>query len=182
MIRSPFTAPTSRRAGPLLALAAALLATPVLAAVLMQNVSDEPVAEHSSFAASSAHGRATDQAVALAASDDAVAASDAADTDPELVSHGDGVTLGRPMPNPFTGTMRYTYSIQGPPASVDIAVFDVAGRRVRILAHGTQTTGEYEATWDGLGDDGSYVRYGTYFLRARVGDERHVSRVMYQHE
>ena len=116
---------------------------------------------------------------ALAAPDGAVAESDAADTDPELVSHGDGVALGRPMPNPFTGTMRYAYSIQGLPASVDIAVFDVAGRRVRILAHGTQTTGEYEATWDGLGDDGGHVRYGMYFLRARVGDERHVSRVMY---
>src|SRR5262245_15045800 len=71
MIRSPFTTPTSRRAGPLLALAVALLATPALAAVLMQSMSDESMAEDSavggweSFAVSSAASRITDQAHAL---------------------------------------------------------------------------------------------------------------------
>ena len=96
--------------------------------------------------------------------------------------HGGQITLGRPMPNPFTQTMRFAYSIPGGSAPVDIGVFDVAGRRIRILAHGTQTTGEYEAIWDGLGDDGAQVRHGMYFLRASVGSERRISRVMYLHE
>jgi len=63
-----------------------------------------------------------------------------------------------------------------------VTILDVAGRRIRILAHGTQTTGVYEASWDGLGDDGSRVQYGMYFLRAAVGTERTISRVMYLHE
>ena len=106
----------------------------------------------------------------------------AADTDPALVSHGEGVVLGQPTPNPFTATMGYSYSISGEPAWVDISVFDGDGRRVRILAHGTQAAGDHEATWDGLGDDGAPVQYGMYFLRARVGEERHVSRVLYLQE
>jgi flagellar hook capping protein FlgD len=112
----------------------------------------------------------------------ATAEPTAADADPAAALRDGAVTLGRPMPNPFTAAMRFAYAIPGPSAHVDIGVFDVAGRRIRILAHGTQTTGVYEASWDGLGDDGSRVQYGMYFLRAAVGTERTISRVMYLHE
>ena len=106
----------------------------------------------------------------------------AAATDAETAARSGSVMLGAPMPNPFTGTMRFAYSIPGASAPVDIGIFDVAGRRIRILAHGKQTAGEYEASWDGLGDDGARVRYGVYFLRAAVGESRRISRVVYLHE
>ena len=100
----------------------------------------------------------------------------------EEVSHDAALVLGRPTPNPFSRTMRFAYSIPAGSAAVDIGVFDVAGRRIRALAHGTQTTGQYEAVWDGLGDDGARVRHGVYFLRASVGGNRTVSRVVYLKE
>jgi flagellar hook capping protein FlgD len=112
-----------------------------------------------------------------------VAAEDpSAAIEPESAARNGSVMLGPPVPNPFTGTLRFAYSIPGASAPVDIGVFDVAGRRIRILAHGTQTKGEYEASWDGLGDDGARVRYGVYFLRAAVGETRRISRVVYLHE
>src|SRR5262245_46050561 len=159
MTRSPLAVPPSHRAGPLLGLAVALLALTIFGHFTIRTL--EATADASNAVAT---------------------APGAADTDPALVSHGDGVVLGQPMPNPFTDTMRFAYEISDAPAWVDISVFDEAGRRVRILAHGTQGPGEHEATWDGLADDGAPVPYGTYFMRARVGEERHVSRVMYLHE
>lgn len=90
--------------------------------------------------------------------------------------------LGKVTPNPFSGSMRFAYSIQAPSTHVDIAIFDATGRRMRILAHGTQKAGEYEATWDGTREDGVRVPSGLYLLRAAVGSERRILRVTYMNE
>lgn len=103
----------------------------------------------------------------LAPSADRVAASEDA-----------SIALYRPTPNPFATNMRFAYAIpvRGP---VDIGVFDLAGRRVRSLAQGVQTAGQYQAVWDGFTDDGQRVRQGMYYLRAAVGSDRHVARLVY---
>jgi hypothetical protein len=89
------------------------------------------------------------------------------------------IALDRPTPNPFTSTMRFAYGIPSGSAGVDIGIFDLAGRRVRSLARGSQVAGQYEVRWDGLGDDGLRVKHGVYFLRASVGTANRVSRVVY---
>jgi hypothetical protein len=109
---------------------------------------------------------------------DPVAAPNAA-VDPAAETNGDAIPLGRPTPNPFLKTMRFAYAIASGPAPVDIGVFDLAGRRIRTLAHGNQSTGRYEVRWDGLGDEGGQVKYGVYFLRAQVGTNARVSRIVY---
>jgi hypothetical protein len=43
------------------------------------------------------------------------------------------LALYRPAPNPFTGMTRIAYSLDGAGASVDIGVYDIAGRAVRKL-------------------------------------------------
>jgi hypothetical protein len=94
-------------------------------------------------------------------------------------SDASSIALERPAPNPFTGTTRYAYAISGASSMVEIGIFDIAGRRIRSLAHGTQSAGQYEVRWDGYGDDGSRVRYGVYFLRASIGTRSRVSRLVY---
>ena len=89
------------------------------------------------------------------------------------------IALDRPTPNPFTSTMRFAYVIPSGSAGVDVGIFDLAGRRVRSLARGSQVAGQYEVRWDGLGDDGQRVNHGVYFLRASVGTASRVSRVVY---
>jgi hypothetical protein len=111
-----------------------------------------------------------------------VAGGSAAATDAEAAAPEASIALERPTPNPFTSTMRFAYSIPSGAAAVDIGLFDLAGRRVRSLARGSQVAGQYEVRWDGLGDDGKRVKHGVYFLRAEVGSARRVSRVVYLSE
>jgi flagellar hook assembly protein FlgD len=67
--------------------------------------------------------------------------------------------------------------VNGPATQVEIAVFDVAGRRVRNLVSGVQGPGHYTASWDGRSDRGDRVAQGVYFLIASVGDQKQLVRV-----
>ena len=50
-------------------------------------------------------------------------------------------------------------------ADVEIAAFDVAGRRVATLEHGRHPTGTYQRAWNLDG-----IPNGMYFVRMRAGD------------
>jgi hypothetical protein len=100
----------------------------------------------------------------------------------ETPSPSASIALERPTPNPFRTTMRFGYAIPAGPVPVEIGIFDLAGRRVRSLAKGSQSIGQYEVRWDGLGDNGQRVQHGVYFLRASVGTARRVSRIVYLSE
>jgi hypothetical protein len=81
------------------------------------------------------------------------------------------------QPNPFRASTEVRYSV-GPDGPVDLAVYDVAGRRVRTLYRGTRGSGDYVATWDGRGDDGARVGAGIYFLRADIGGHHAFERLV----
>ena len=87
--------------------------------------------------------------------------------------------LYRPTPNPFERTMRFAYAIPNGIEAVDIGVFDVTGRRVRSLVEERQQVGVYEVQWDGRADGGARVKNGVYFLRASIGTQSRVARVVY---
>lgn len=72
-------------------------------------------------------------------------------------------------PNPCVGSTSIRYALpQG--AAVDLAVFDVAGRRVRTLVRGAvEPVGIRGSVWDGRDDRGHAVASGAYFLRLRAG-------------
>ncbi|MBN2564585.1 MAG: hypothetical protein JXB46_02625 [Candidatus Eisenbacteria bacterium] len=72
-------------------------------------------------------------------------------------------------PNPFSPVTTIGYSMREDGAA-EIAVFSVAGRRVRTLVNGPVPAGDHEAMWDGLDDHGTPVASGVYFYRLRVGD------------
>ena len=89
------------------------------------------------------------------------------------------LALYRPSPNPFERTTHFAYEVSTGTQAVDIGVFDLSGRRVRSLARGTQAAGRYEVAWDGRGDDGAFSRHGVYFLRANIGSDHRVARLVY---
>jgi len=72
------------------------------------------------------------------------------------------VELSAARPNPFTQRAAFTVSLPRD-AEVDLAVHDLAGRRVATLAHGRLGAGRRDFTWDGAG-----VRDGVYFVRLTV--------------
>jgi hypothetical protein len=53
---------------------------------------------------------------------------------------------------------------------VDLAVFDMRGRRIATLASGPLPAGRHEATWRGADDLGRPVATGLYFYRLRTAD------------
>ena len=89
---------------------------------------------------------------------------------------GPTVELSENRPEPFTGETRFTLSLPATTA-VDLGVFDLGGRRVATLHHGSLKAGVSEFTWNGRADAGARAGAGVYFYRAFTGD-RTVSRRM----
>jgi len=100
-------------------------------------------------------------------------ADDAGDTGDsgEAGDAGDAVAADRPMagmlmaqPNPFTPStvVRFVVPRDGP---VNLTVFDIAGRPVRVLAEGFHSAGEYRVTWDGARRGGNRLTPGVYLVR-----------------
>jgi hypothetical protein len=72
------------------------------------------------------------------------------------------------IPNPFNPitTIRYEVGETGP---VQVAIYGVQGRLVRMLVDEAQSPGRYEAVWDGRDTAGEGVGSGLYLYRLRVG-------------
>ncbi len=75
---------------------------------------------------------------------------------------------GRPNPFGAETTVHYTLAAKG---SVDLAVYDVHGRRVRTLVQGVQAAGRHLVRWDGLNEEGRPLDVGVYFVRYQAGGE-----------
>jgi len=85
------------------------------------------------------------------------------------VSHGAGAAF-RASPNPFT----HKIEISGVRPTDAIEVFDVTGRRVRVLESG----GAGARIWDGLDQSGRRAPAGTYFLRVGKGNAASILRIV----
>ena len=73
-------------------------------------------------------------------------------------------------PNPFNPATVVVYELDEP-GVVDLRVFDLSGRLVRILVAGQpQTAGRHECTWDGRDTNGRNLPTGTYLCRLRAGN------------
>jgi hypothetical protein len=60
----------------------------------------------------------------------------------------------------------------------EVVLYDAAGRLVRRVAGGLYPAGIHAATWDGLGENGSPVPAGAYFLRVDSGRSQETTKVM----
>ena len=70
-------------------------------------------------------------------------------------------------PNPFRALAHVTFALDRP-APVELTVIDLAGRRVRSLAAGTDfSAGPHAVDWDGRRDDGSLARAGVFWVVMR---------------
>lgn len=67
-------------------------------------------------------------------------------------------------PNPFNPQTTVSFDLPHPSA-VDVAVYDVGGRRVRRLVAGLQPAGRTAVTWDGRDDGGRSLASGVYLVR-----------------
>ncbi|MEO5617707.1 MAG: FG-GAP-like repeat-containing protein, partial [Candidatus Eisenbacteria bacterium] len=83
------------------------------------------------------------------------------------------VEFALPAPNPARFTTRFEYAIPADRAgeSVDLALFDLSGRRVRTLVRGAAQAGRRSVSWNLRDDEGDAARTGIYFARFQLGSE-----------
>lgn len=79
-----------------------------------------------------------------------------------------GFALLPNYPNPFNGTTTIRFDLpEETPA--ELAVFDMAGQRIVVLARGVYPAGRHAVRWDACTDDGQPVGSGVYACRMRAG-------------
>ena len=66
-------------------------------------------------------------------------------------------------PNPVTSTASIGFSTQAA-GVVDLAVFDITGRRVTTIQSGNIEAGLHSIVWNGTGTHGGPVPDGLYFV------------------
>jgi hypothetical protein len=87
------------------------------------------------------------------------------------------LSLSPGVPNPFTRETSLALALPEP-AQVQLRVYDVSGRLVRILLSGEMPAGVHEVRWDGKDDTGRPTAAGIYFLTAEVGDWREARKLI----
>jgi hypothetical protein len=75
-----------------------------------------------------------------------------------------GTMLLATSPNPFRKTTEVRFSV-AKRQQATLAVYDVAGRRIRTLATGLFEAGSYAYPWDARDEHGTQVAAGIYFAR-----------------
>ena len=88
----------------------------------------------------------------------------------------DFLEVGNPYPNPSSGEARIHLST-GSETDAALEVFDVRGRRVRLVVAAAMTAGDHLLRWDGADDCGRRVAPGIYFLRITAGGKRLVRKL-----
>jgi len=88
-----------------------------------------------------------------------------------------GLRLANSRPNPFqrSTTIRYTLPAR---SYVRLVVYDLAGRKVKVLQDGVQAKGARETHWDGTGATGRPLGKGMYFLRLDAGEATRFSKIV----
>jgi hypothetical protein len=108
--------------------------------------------------------RASDPSARLCAASVAASAADAGGS----CAAPAAVALSAPRPNPASGSTGFTLTVPAP-QEVEVAVYDLAGRRVTGLYHGTAPAGALELAWDRRAASGARVPPGVYFVRVVAG-------------
>ena len=76
----------------------------------------------------------------------------------------------RAYPNPFNPQTTFSFSLQSS-ERVHLAIYDMAGRRVRTLFGGTDLgAGDHQANWNGKDQYGQSSAAGVYIFRLEAGD------------
>lgn len=67
-------------------------------------------------------------------------------------------------PNPFNPRTTIAFEL-AEIGAIELAIFDLRGRLVRVVASGSWPSGRHQTTWDGQDDGGQAVPTGTYCCR-----------------
>jgi hypothetical protein len=86
-------------------------------------------------------------------------------------------TLQQNYPNPFNPSTNIVYELPHS-GSVEITIFDIIGRVIRIFRIYHQQAGVHTAVWNGQNDSGISVSSGTYFCRVQFENNYMVNKLL----
>ncbi|HEY5134116.1 MAG TPA: M20/M25/M40 family metallo-hydrolase [Candidatus Krumholzibacteriaceae bacterium] len=87
------------------------------------------------------------------------------------------VALYQNYPNPFNAVTTVSFAL--PEASnVEVAVYDISGRRVALIERGREEAGVVNRSWNGKDDRGRPLASGVYFLRLRAETSEAVRKIV----
>jgi len=91
-------------------------------------------------------------------------------TDAGQVPQANRFTLHQNVPNPFNPTTRIDFDVAGA-GTVDLTVYDAAGRHVATLFRGHVDAGPHQVTWNGMTARGTKAVSGVYLcvLKTETG-------------
>jgi len=81
-------------------------------------------------------------------------------------------------PKPFNGSVRVSFDLARR-GRTTVAVYDLAGRRVRLALDRPLPAGFHELYWDGSSDGGPLVASGVYFIRVDSDDLHCAEKVLF---
>ncbi|MFZ1945944.1 MAG: FG-GAP-like repeat-containing protein [bacterium] len=90
--------------------------------------------------------------------------TDRDDAEEGRVPRGEPVRINSNSPNPFSPATTISFDVASP-QRVELAVYSVEGRLVRVLVEGPVASGTHSIAWDGLDSRGTAVASGLYFYR-----------------
>ena len=100
---------------------------------------------------------------------------------PSVLAEGQLLGQVQAVPNPFTpngdgindeAIIHYNLLALSTPRPVEVALYDLSGRRVRVLFAGEEANGRYtDKVWDGRDDQGQQVPPGLYVARVFVSGD-----------
>ena len=93
----------------------------------------------------------------------------------------EGFVLKQNYPNPFNSETEITYILPAGQESyfVRLEVYDLRGRRIRILVHKEQRPGIHSVVWNGRNSAGEMVPSGIYIFRLQVAGRILTRKMLY---
>lgn len=88
--------------------------------------------------------------------------------EPGAPAVGPDLVLSPASPNPFRLRTSIRYQLPARTA-VQLAVYNVAGQKVRTLVDRTEDAGRHAVVWDGTNGNGARVTNGVYYFRLEAG-------------
>jgi methionine-rich copper-binding protein CopC len=89
----------------------------------------------------------------------------------------DRLRLRGNYPNPFNEQTTITYDLPET-KTVEVAVYDMLGRRVKTLVDQKQEPGTHRVRWQAQSDDARAVSSGVYFVRLETGSTQLVEKLV----
>jgi len=80
-------------------------------------------------------------------------------------------TLGESYPNPSSGSTTIPFTL-AEPADIELAIFDLLGRKISVVTSGRYPAGRHEVVWSDalLENVPGTLHGGVYFYSLRTGD------------